>query len=86
MHELGRGGVHPAPPFLTNATRVDFSRDGEWVAWTDNDEKLWRSRTTDGSDKVQLTPGYLEVFMAHWSPDGKKLEIMASEPEKLMSK
>ncbi len=83
MQELGSGGVHPAPPFLTNATRVDFSRDGEWVAWTDNDEKLWRSRTTDGSDKVQLTPGYLEVFMAHWSPDGKKLAIMAREPGKL---
>ena len=84
MQELaGDGGFHPAPAFLANATRVDFSRDGEWVAWTDNDEKLWRSRTADGSDKVQLTPGYLEVFMAHWSMDGKKLAIMAREPGKV---
>ena len=84
MQQLGGAeGFHPAPSFLTNANRVDFSRDNAWVAWTDNDEKLWRARAADGSDKVQLTPGYLEVFMAHWSPDGKKLAVMAREPGKV---
>ena len=72
-------GFQSAPSFLADATRVDFSRDGAWVAWTDNDERLWRARTADGSDKVQLAPSYLEVFMAHWSPDGKRLAIMARE-------
>ena len=76
-------GFHPVPAFLANATRVTFSRDGVWVAWTDNDEKLWRARAADGSDKVQLTPPYLEVFMAHWSPDGKRLAVMAREQGKL---
>lgn len=74
---------HAAPAFLANATRVTYSRDGIWVAWTDNDEKLWRARAADGSDKVRLTPGYLEVFMAHWSPDSKRLAIMAREPGKV---
>ena len=74
---------HPAPAFLANATRVTYSRDGKWVAWTDNDEKLWRARAADGSDKVRLTPGYLEVFLAHWSPDSKRLAIMAREPGKV---
>ena len=76
-------GFHPAPAFLANATRVDFSRDAMWVAWSDNDGRLWRARATDGSDKVQLTPEYLEVFMAHWSPDGKQLAVMARERGKI---
>jgi Tol biopolymer transport system component/DNA-binding winged helix-turn-helix (wHTH) protein len=76
-------GFHPAPSYLANATRVDFSRDGRWVAWSDNDGRLWRAQANDGSDKVQLTPEYLEVFMAHWSPDGKQLAVMAREGGKV---
>ncbi len=76
-------GFHPTSSFLANATRVTYSRDGTWVAWTDNNEKLWRARATDGSEKVQLAPDYLEVFMAHWSPDGKQLALMAREQGKI---
>ena len=67
------------PAFLADANRMDFSRDGKWVAWTDIHEKLWRSHT-DGSDKVRLTSDGLEVFLAHWSPDGKRLAAMARRP------
>ncbi len=75
----GEEGFLPAPSFLADATRVAFSRDGVWVAWVDTDERLWRARATDGSDKLQLTPEYLEAFLAHWSPDGKRLAVMARE-------
>ncbi len=68
-----------APSFLANANRIEYSRDGVWVAWTDVYEKLWRARAVDGSDKVQLTSEGTEVFLAHWSPDGKRLAIMARE-------
>ncbi len=68
-----------APAFLADANRIDYSRDGKWVAWTDIHEKLWRAHT-DGSDKVRLTSDALEVFLAHWSPDGKRLAVMARKP------
>jgi len=71
----------PVQSFLADANRVDYSRDGVWVAWTDVDGRLWRARAADGSDKVQLTPSYLEVFLAHWSPDGKQLAVMARKRE-----
>ena len=74
-------GFQPAPSFLADATRVDYSRNGAWLAWTDNDGRLWRARA-DGSDELQLTPNYLGVFLSHWSPDGRKLAIMAREPGK----
>lgn len=73
----GANGFRAAPSFMADATRVDFSRDGVWVAWTDSNKRLWRARAADGSDKLQLTPEYLEAFMAHWSPDGKQLAVMA---------
>ena len=77
--DLERKEFRSAPAFLADANRVDFSRDGKWVAWTDIHEKLWRSHT-DGSDKVRLTSDGLEVFLAHWSPDGKRLAVMARRP------
>ncbi|MGD0444859.1 MAG: winged helix-turn-helix domain-containing protein [Edaphobacter sp.] len=75
----------PEPGFLADANRVDYSRDGKWVAWTDSQGHLWRARNDDsstGSEKLQLTPDSLEVFLAHWSPDGSRLAIMAHEPGK----
>ena len=77
--DLQRKEFRSAPAFLADANRVDFSRDGKWVAWTDNHGKLWRARV-DGSDKVRLTSDALEVFLAHWSPDGRQLAIMARRP------
>jgi len=72
----------PEHDFLSSANRVDYSRDRMWVAWTDRDGKLWRARAADGTDKLQLTPDTLQVFLAHWSPDGRRLALMAREPGK----
>jgi Tol biopolymer transport system component/DNA-binding winged helix-turn-helix (wHTH) protein len=67
--------------FLESAVRVDNSRDGRWIAWTDGNGLLWRAHP-NGSEKLQLTPDTLDVFLAHWSPDGKRLAVMAREPGK----
>jgi Tol biopolymer transport system component/DNA-binding winged helix-turn-helix (wHTH) protein len=77
----GRGEFLPERNFLTDASRIDYSRDRQWVAWTDPQGRLWRARV-DGSEKIQLTPDSLQVFLAHWSPDGRQLALMAREPGK----
>jgi len=70
-------GFRPEGTFLADGNRIDYSRDHKWVAWTDFSGRLWRARSADGSDKIQLTPSDFEVFSAQWSPAGSKLAIMA---------
>ncbi|MGC8550515.1 MAG: winged helix-turn-helix domain-containing protein [Acidobacteriaceae bacterium] len=66
---------------ISNARRVAFSRDGQWVAWIRQDNgSLWSSKA-DGTQRMQLTSKPLEVFMMHWSPDDKHLLLMARKPE-----
>jgi Tol biopolymer transport system component len=49
---------------------IDYSRDGQWVAWVDaTDRTLWRARR-EGSERLQLTLPPLEVGLARWKPDG----------------
>jgi DNA-binding winged helix-turn-helix (wHTH) protein len=67
---------------LNNARRVDFTRDGTWVSWIRHDDRsLWRSRP-DGSALLQLTARPMQVFMMHWSPDGRQLVLMGRQPGK----
>ncbi len=71
----------PAADFLADANRVQYSRDLRWVIWTDQKGRLWRARA-DGSERIQVTPDSLDVFLAHWSPDGTELALMAREAGK----
>jgi Tol biopolymer transport system component len=71
----------PTRNFLSAAGRISFSRDHQWVAWPDLNGHLWRARV-DGTEKIQLTPDSLQVFLAYWSPDGRQLALMAREPGK----
>jgi serine/threonine protein kinase/dipeptidyl aminopeptidase/acylaminoacyl peptidase len=68
-------------PFLaeTEATQVDFSRDGEFVAYVRADGTLWRSKV-DGSDRLQLTHTPMQVTVPHWSPDGTQIAFSATGP------
>jgi Tol biopolymer transport system component len=75
------GDLVPERGFLAAAVRVDYSRDGNWVAWTDSSGQLWRARS-DGSERLQLSPDNLDVFLARWSPNGQRLALMAREPGK----
>jgi len=60
-------------PYLggISACYVDFSRDGQWMAYVSYPEgSLWRSRI-DGSEKRQLTLPPMGAGGPRWSPDGK---------------
>ena len=70
----------PAPAYLNGAGKITYSRDAQWVAWTDGDGHLWRARSADGTDRLRLTADDLEVFLAQWSPDGSQLVMMARRP------
>jgi len=80
-HLDAAGQLIPEKGFLSSAVRVAYSRDGQWVAWTEASGELWRARS-NGDEKLQLTPDNLGVFLARWSPDGKRLAFMAREPGK----
>jgi serine/threonine protein kinase/Tol biopolymer transport system component len=55
------------------AESVDFSKDGQWVAYVRLPQgTLWRMRM-DGTDLLQLTFPPMKVFLPRWSPDGKRL-------------
>jgi eukaryotic-like serine/threonine-protein kinase len=62
-------------PFLSgiSADDVEFSKDGQWVAYVSYPEGvLWRSKP-DGSDKIQLSDPPLLAALPRWSPDGKQI-------------
>ena len=71
-----------ASPFLPglSAKDLDFSPDGQWLAYVRmSDSTLWRSRA-DGSDALQLTKTPLAVELPRWSPDGSKLAFAGVRP------
>lgn len=65
-------------PYLrgVSAQYLDFTRDGQWVAYTSPpDSTLWKSRP-DGSQAVQLTLPSMRVELPRWSPDGNWIAFM----------
>jgi Tol biopolymer transport system component/DNA-binding winged helix-turn-helix (wHTH) protein len=81
-YDRGSSIFVPYTQGLSNARRVEFSRDGNWVSWIRQDDgSLWRSRV-DGSERLQLTGRPMQVFMMHWSPDARQLVLMAQQPGK----
>jgi len=70
------------PPFLSgiSAMGLDFSRDGEWVAYNDYaEDSVWRSKV-DGSQKLQLTFPPMAAYLPRWSPDGKQIAFFGHPP------
>jgi Tol biopolymer transport system component/DNA-binding winged helix-turn-helix (wHTH) protein len=67
---------------LSAAALAEYSTDGQWVAWLNaSDSSLWRSRI-DGSERIELTTPPLRIFTMKWSPDNRRLALMAKEPGK----
>jgi serine/threonine protein kinase/Tol biopolymer transport system component len=63
-----------------SAGEIDFSRDGQWIAYKAYpDDTVWRSRV-DGSEKLQLSSAPMIASMPRWSPDGKQIVFVGSSP------
>ena len=69
----------PIMPGLS-ADTISFSRDGKWMTYSLFPEgTVWRSRA-DGTEKLQLSkPGQFARF-PQWSPDGRSVVYMATQP------
>jgi dipeptidyl aminopeptidase/acylaminoacyl peptidase len=73
-------------PYLpgVRARDVDFSRDGQWVAYVVPNVQhsiLWRSKA-NGSDRQQLTFPPMNVSQPRWSSDGKQIVFVGNVPGK----
>ena len=75
-------GLKRFVPFLSGISTdaLYFTRDGQWVAYTQYPEgSLWRSRV-DGSQRMQLTSGGVRAFRPRWSPDGTNIVFFGTSP------
>jgi len=69
-------------PYLSgiSAMGLDFSRDGQWVAYNDaSDGTMWRSKI-DGTQKLQLVFSPMLAYLPRWSPDDKRLAFFGHPP------
>jgi Tol biopolymer transport system component len=63
-----------------SAEHLDFSRDGQWMAYVAYPEAtVWRSKP-DGSQRRQLTFPPLRAALPRWSPDGREIAFRARAP------
>jgi Tol biopolymer transport system component len=69
-------------PYLSgiSAMGLDFSPDGNWVAYNDAaDGTMWRSKI-DGTQKLQLVFPPMLAYLPRWSPDGQQLAFFGHPP------
>lgn len=69
-------------PYLggISADHIEFSKDGQWIAYSAYPENtIWRSRP-DGSDKLQLSFPPMQAIFPRWSPDGKMIAFIGQRP------
>jgi len=69
-------------PYLSgiSAMGLDFSHDGQWVAYNDgSDGTMWRSKL-DGTQKLQLVFPPMLAYLPRWSPDSKRIAFFGHPP------
>jgi serine/threonine protein kinase/Tol biopolymer transport system component len=70
-------------PMLQGASSeyVNFSRDGQWIAFVTYPEgTLWRSKV-DGTERLQLSYPPSQALLPRWSPDGKTIVYHELDPD-----
>ena len=69
-------------PYLggISALGIDFSRDGQWMAYNDATDGTLRRSKVDGSQKLQLVSPPMVAYLPRWSPDGKQIAFFGHPP------
>jgi dipeptidyl aminopeptidase/acylaminoacyl peptidase len=62
--------------------QLDFSRDGEWMAYVSYPEGILFRSKVDGEQRRQLSFPPMRAVLPRWSPDGKQIVFTASTPGK----
>jgi eukaryotic-like serine/threonine-protein kinase len=69
-------------PYLggVSAMGLDFSQDGQWMAYNDATDGTMRRSKVDGSQKLQLVLPPMVAYLPRWSPDGKQIAFFGHPP------
>jgi serine/threonine protein kinase/Tol biopolymer transport system component len=69
-------------PYLggISAMGLDFSQDGQWMAYNDATDGTLRRSKVDGSQKLQLVSPPMVAYLPRWSPDGKQIAFFGHPP------
>jgi Tol biopolymer transport system component len=69
-------------PYLggISAMGLDFSQDGQWMAYNDATDGTLRRSKVDGSQKLQLVFPPMVAYLPRWSPDGKQIAFFGHPP------
>ncbi len=75
-HNAATGQFDPCLGGIS-AESLDFSQDGQWLAFVGYpDGALWRCRV-DGTERLRLTSPALRAYLPRWSPDGTQVAFRA---------
>ncbi len=69
-------------PYLggISAMGMDFSQDGQWMAYNDATDGTLRRSKVDGSQRLQLVFPPMVGYLPRWSPDGKQIAFFGHPP------